>query len=75
METNPHTLETLFIQLGLPHQPAEIDAFVATHRLPKGTALADAPFWTTAQAALLRQSLTDDADWCAVVDGLALSLS
>lgn len=75
MDTNPHNLPNLFKQLGLPGQATDIDAFIATHRLPQGTALADAAFWTPEQAAFLKQSLADDSDWSEVVDELATRLS
>ena len=75
MDTNPHNLPNLFKQLGLPGQAADIDAFIATHRLPQGTALVDAAFWTPGQAAFLKQSLADDSDWSEVVDELATRLS
>ena len=48
--------------------------------MPKSTVsrrlvrLEDAPFWTSAQARLLRESLVMDADWAEVVDRLNLAL-
>ncbi|MBI5783916.1 MAG: DUF2789 domain-containing protein [Rhodocyclales bacterium] len=64
-------LATLFAQLGLPNDPASIDAFIAAHRpLPDDVALADAPFWTPAQAAFLAEELQADADWAEVIDEL-----
>lgn len=65
----------LFAQLGLPSDEAGIRAFIVGHSpLPEHTALADAPFWTPAQAALLREELAEDADWAEVVDQLNLAL-
>ena len=75
METSAHNLSTLFSQLGLPDQPADIDVFIATHHLRSGTTLDAAAFWTPVQAALLRQGLADDADWSSAIDELATRLS
>ncbi len=74
MDTSLHTLCTLFAQLGLPDSPADIRAFIASHPLPADTAIEDAPFWTVAQAAFLKQALDDDADWAELVDTLAARL-
>lgn len=64
-------LATLFAQLGLANDPASIDAFIAAHRpLPDDVALADASFWTPAQAAFLAEELQADADWAEVIDEL-----
>jgi len=69
VDTSTHTLETLFRQLGLPCEPADIDRFVLAHRpLPGMLALHEAPFWTTAQAEFLCGAVVDDADWAEVVD-------
>ncbi|QEL65197.1 hypothetical protein OTERR_17210 [Oryzomicrobium terrae] len=76
MENAIHKLCDLFRQLGLPDDPAAIEAFIATHRpLPHGVALADAPFWSPSQAQFLREELSEDADWAELVDALALLLS
>lgn len=75
MELNPHDLEHLFQQLGLPAGPAERDAFVRTHRLAAGVRLSEAPFWTPSQAEFLKKSLADDASWSALADELAAMLS
>lgn len=76
MESPFHDLTDLFRQLGLPADPASIDAFVNSHRpLLAGTRLCDAPFWTPAQAQFLRDDLGDDADWSAAADALSLRLS
>ena len=75
MEPSVHSLRNLFEQLGLPGGAAEIERFVATHRpLAAATALADAPFWSVAQAQFLREEIEDDADWAEVVDQLNLML-
>ena len=75
METNPHDLSRLFLQLGLPGGRGEIDIFVAKHRLRVGSALPEAPFWTPVQASFLAQALADDSDWSAAADELAVRLS
>lgn len=75
MEPTTHTLSELFAQLGLDADARAIDQFIATHRpLPGGVALADAPFWTPAQAQFLREELRDDADWAELVDQLNVRL-
>ncbi len=75
MDAMFHQFSELFAQLGLPSDEAGIRAFIAQHRpLPAGVALADAAFWTPAQAALLREQLREDADWAEVIDQLNLAL-
>ena len=52
-----------------------IRRFIATHSpLAADIALADAPFWTTGQAAFLREEIVRDADWAEVVDQLNAAL-
>lgn len=71
MEASLHTLNHLFAQLGLPHRDAEIDQFIQTHSHLAGfISLADAPYWTPAQAAFLREEILKDADWAEVIDQL-----
>lgn len=71
MEASLHTLNHLFAQLGLPHSDAEIDRFIQTHSHLAGyISLADAPYWTPAQAAFLREEIVKDADWAEVIDQL-----
>jgi len=75
MESPTHDLSALFKQLGLPADSASIDAFIARHApLPATLALAEAPFWTAAQAAFLREEIVEDADWAEVVDQFNLLL-
>lgn len=75
MNLTHHSVADLFAQLGLPNEEAEIQAFVAAHRpLPGAMRLADAPFWTDAQARFLRDEIREDADWAEVVDQLNLML-
>ena len=75
MDTSTHHIAQLFEQLGLPSSPAEIDAFVAHNRLPKGVSLCKATFWNPAQAQFLAQALADDSDWAEAADALAVRLS
>lgn len=75
MEQHHHRFSDLFAQLGLPSDPPGIAAFIAAHRpLPEHLLLADAPCWTPAQAALLREQLQADADWAEVIDQLNAAL-
>lgn len=75
MEHPVHPFKELFEQLGLPAEAKAIDRFVATHTpLAPDIALADAPFWTPAQAVFLREEILEDADWAEVVDRLNAAL-
>ncbi|MFN4326175.1 MAG: DUF2789 domain-containing protein [Azonexus sp.] len=75
MDFHHHNLPSLFAQLGLPVGDAAIEQFIARHRpLPAGMPLAEAPFWTPAQAAFLRDEWLEDGDWAEVVDELNLRL-
>ena len=75
MEHAIHPFSELFAQLGLPDDPASIQQFIATDSpLPDGMRLEEAPFWTPAQAQLLREERLDDADWAMVVDRLNVAL-
>jgi hypothetical protein len=71
MEKSFHPFSDLFLQLGLTSDPNGIKAFIDRHApLDEAIALADAPFWTTSQARLLREELLLDADWAEIVDQL-----
>lgn len=75
MEKQLHHLTELFQQLGLPCEEGNIRQFLATHApLASDIALADAPFWTSAQATFLREETLEDADWAPVIDRLNLLL-
>lgn len=74
MDATFHRFSELFAQLGLPTTPADMAQFVQQHRLPPGVALADAPFWQPAQAALLREEWLRDGDWAEVIDQLNAAL-
>ena len=71
MQTQLHTMNNLFAQLGLPSDEAAIEDFIAAHRpLEHGTALYRAPFWSASQRAFLKEEIIEDADWAAVIDEL-----
>lgn len=75
MEHPYHRFSELFAQLGLAADPQEIRRFLAAHApLDPAVRLEDAPFWSPAQAALLREKLLEDADWAEVVDQLSAAL-
>lgn len=76
MHAGHHTLGNLFAQLGLPAEPAAIDAFIASHRpLDSAVALYRAPFWSASQRAFLKEEIIEDADWAGVIDELNRRLS
>lgn len=75
MDQPVHALKDLFAQLGLADDPDAIAAFIRTHSpLPDHISLADAPFWSPAQAAFLREELAEDADWAELIDQLSAAL-
>lgn len=76
MEYSQNTLNGLCAQSGLPATRMDIDDFVAAHTpLLHGITLAEASFWTSAQAEFLKEKILDDADWAQVVDQLNERLS
>lgn len=75
MENPVHALADLFAQLGLDDAPAAIGAFIEAHApLHDSVKLPDAPFWTGAQSAFLREQLAADADWAELIDQLDAAL-
>ncbi|MCK9213810.1 MAG: DUF2789 domain-containing protein [Rhodoferax sp.] len=75
MDQPLHPFTELFAQLGLPSDAQGIGQFLAAHTpLAPGIVLADAPFWSAAQATFLREELLEDADWAEVVDQLNAAL-
>lgn len=75
MEHGFHPFHELFEQLGLPSDPDSIRQFIARHApLPHDVPLPEAPFWTPAQAAFLREAIEADSDWAEVVDELNAAL-
>jgi len=75
MELPNKDMTTLFAQLGVPSDPASIDDFIASHApLPNHVKLAEAPFWSDAQRAFLRDEWIEDAEWAPIVDELNVRL-
>jgi Protein of unknown function (DUF2789) len=75
MDKPNHPFHELFAQLGLPCDDAGIAGFLKNNRPLAGhIALPDALFWTSAQAAFLRESLLQDTDWSQQVDQLSQAL-
>ena len=75
MEPGTHHFSELFAQLGLPSDTPSIQAFIARHApLADDVRLEEAPFWSPAQAQLLREERNEDADWAILVDRLNLAL-
>ena len=75
MNTPIHHFHDLFAQLGLPDDDQRIRQFLAAHKPLAGSIkLADAPFWTPAQAAFLYEALQDDSDWSELADQLNTAL-
>lgn len=74
MESTFHSLESLFLQLGLANDPASIDAFINQNKLSSDQSLEEASFWTPTQSAFIRECLSDDSDWAEVVDQLNVLL-
>lgn len=71
MEKSVHDMSSLFKQLGLPSDEADITAFVEKHKPVKpGISLADADFWSPTQSTFLAEEIAEDADWAPVVDTL-----
>lgn len=72
MESPFHSLVDLFKQLGLPSEPAAIQAFIDSNRSAcVGCSVQDAPVWSPSQAAFLRTAIDDDADWAIAAESLA----
>ncbi|QUN04896.1 DUF2789 domain-containing protein [Shewanella yunxiaonensis] len=74
MDTSHNNMAALFQQLGLESSNNAIQDFFQRHYLPKEVNLVDAPFWTPAQKAFLKESLDADAQWVEVIDHLDTSL-
>jgi Protein of unknown function (DUF2789) len=70
-----HQFSDLFAQLGLPNDELGIKHFIASHAPLHGDfRLPEAPFWTPAQAAFLREAILQDSDWVEMVDRLSVAL-
>lgn len=74
MITETARMTNLFAQLGLPSSPEAIEDFLSNHELADDVRLVDAPFWTPAQAAMLKEMLEQDTNWSLIVDQLSEAL-
>ena len=75
MDGTAHRFTDLFAQLGLPTDNPSIEEFIRKNSpLDAEVELADAPFWSDAQKAFLREEWREDADWAVLVDQLNLAL-
>ena len=74
METQMHSMNNLFAQLGLASDQESVEHFIETHPLATSVPLCDAPFWTPSQASFLREEMLNDADWAEVIDELNAAL-
>ncbi|HUL13991.1 MAG TPA: DUF2789 domain-containing protein [Methylococcaceae bacterium] len=71
MDTSAHNMQTLFLQLGLPNRPEDVQSFIQSHKpLAPDIPLPHAEFWSASQAAFLREAIEEDSDWCEIVDEL-----
>ncbi|MFT6924748.1 MAG: hypothetical protein ACJAZP_000306 [Psychromonas sp.] len=73
MDTQNHSLSTLFDQLGLDSSETGINAFIKKYAPLKGE-LHEADCWNSAQSAFLKQAKDEDADWTEIVDQLDVML-
>ena len=70
-----HRFSDLFAQLGLPSDDAGIHQWLSRHApLAENVRLSEAPFWSAAQAAFVREQIAADADWAELVDQLNVAL-
>ena len=70
MEASFHSLENLFMQLGLDNDEAAIQHFIQVNKLAASQKLEEAAFWSSSQADFIREALSEDSDWAEVVDQL-----
>ncbi|EPJ50201.1 MAG: hypothetical protein OFPI_20580 [Osedax symbiont Rs2] len=71
MDTSDHyKMSTLFAQLGLPSEPAEIEKFIAQNTVTENQRLHQAGFWSQEQSRFLVECIEEDADWAELVDHL-----
>jgi len=62
---------SLFKQLGLPHEPEQVDEFIAHHKaVSDGVSIDQAPFWNDSQSQFLKSAIEDDSVWSEAVDQL-----
>ncbi|WP_371378687.1 DUF2789 domain-containing protein [Thalassotalea aquiviva] len=71
MESFNHDLSDLFAQLGLSSNRNDIVEFIEQHRgIESSTRLCDAHFWSPSQRSFIKDAISQDSDWCEVVDTL-----
>lgn len=71
MEPITHNMNALFAQLGLDNSDEAIEAFIAsTDSIAGDVPLHGAEFWSSSQAAFLKEAIAEDSDWSEVVDAL-----
>lgn len=74
MNTPTPRMSNLFLQLGLDADDESIARFIQAHQLPTEVHIADATYWSGAQAQFIKEQLAADAAWAIVVDQLNESL-
>lgn len=75
MDSQSHSLSSLFDQLGLRSTDQAIEDFIKRHsEIPGDVELHEADFWNAAQSAFLKQAKDEDADWAEIVDQLDVML-
>lgn len=75
MNIQPHSITTLFQQLGIGDSEQDINQFINRFSpIPSTLELHEAWCWTEAQASFLKQAKEEDADWAEVVDQLNVML-
>mgnify|MGYP000625113383 CR=1 FL=1 len=75
MDTSDHyDMCSLFAQMGLPSEPEQVNQFLREHRLFENQVIAQADFWSPAQAAFIMEATAQDSDWTELVDHLDAAL-
>jgi Protein of unknown function (DUF2789) len=74
MDIFSHTLENLFLQLGLSNSPESMEAFIKNNHLPKEIPLESAACWSAGQAQFIHEAIEQDSDWSEIVDQLDVQL-
>lgn len=70
MDTSKHDMNGLFDQLGLDSTRSGIYHFVKSHNIQSDLKIDEAPFWNSAQANFLSESVAEDGDWSEIIDQL-----
>jgi len=74
MITTTPRMTNLFAQLGLDSSEEAIQKFIFENPLEEDVHILEAPFWSEAQAQMLREMLCSDGNWSLVVDQLSEAL-